>query len=60
TGDTVEWTNKDSVIHTVKFDNFESPNLNQGETYTYIFDTPGTFNYICGPHPSMKGKIIVE
>lgn len=59
-GDTVEWQNNDSVTHTVKFDNFESEGLKQGGTYKHTFDTQGTYNYICGPHPYMKGTIIVQ
>lgn len=60
TGDTVEWKNNDSTIHTIVFDNLKSDSINQGGTYTHTFDTAGTFNYICGVHPSMKGTIIVQ
>ncbi|WP_050741290.1 plastocyanin/azurin family copper-binding protein [Acetobacterium bakii] len=59
-GDTVEWQNNDAVIHTVKFDTFESPDMGEGAIYTTSFDTPGTYPYICGPHPYMEGTIIVE
>lgn len=60
TGTTVTWTNKDSVAHDIKSDSFNSPSLAQNQTFSFTFNDKGTFNYICGVHPSMKGKIIVE
>ena len=33
--------------------------LAKGETATVTFNRPGTYNYICTPHPSMIGQIIV-
>lgn len=59
-GTTVVWTNNDTAGHNIKSDIFTSPTLAQGETFSFKFDTAGTFEYICGVHPSMKGKIIVE
>ncbi|MFQ5886404.1 MAG: plastocyanin/azurin family copper-binding protein, partial [Anaerolineae bacterium] len=38
----------------------ESPRLNKGDSWSYTFDVAGTFDYICGLHPSMKGQIIIE
>jgi plastocyanin len=60
-GTTVRWTNKDSAGHTVVSDTgvWESGDLGQGGTFSREFDTPGTFAYHCGVHPSMKGEIIV-
>lgn len=60
-GDTVIWTNKDSVSHTVSGDN-GGPNsafLNQNQTYSFTFDNTGSFSYHCKPHPSMTGTVIV-
>jgi plastocyanin len=31
----------------------------KGQAATLKFDTPGTYDYICGLHPNMKGKIEV-
>jgi plastocyanin len=59
-GTTVKWTNEDSAPHTVKFNDFQSGQLPQGGTYEHQFNTAGTFEYTCGIHPSMKGKVVVE
>jgi plastocyanin len=61
-GQVVIWTNNDSVNHTVtaKDGSFTSPALKKGETFSYTFNTPGTFNYSCSIHPSMSGTVIVE
>jgi plastocyanin len=59
-GGTVTWTNQDSAVHTVKFGSDESPSLSKGQTYSKTFSNAGTFDYGCGIHPAMKGKIIVK
>jgi len=62
-GESVTWTNKDSVRHTITSDlgnELDSSMINNGESYTHIFNTPGTYQYHCTPHPSMKGTIIVK
>ncbi len=59
-GSTVTWANQDTTTHTVKFGDEESKPLGKGQTYSKTFDTPGTFDYACGLHPSMKGKVIVK
>jgi len=60
-GQTVTWTNQDSVVHTVTGDGgIESDNLSKGDSYSKTFDTEGTFDYHCSIHPSMKGQVIVE
>jgi plastocyanin len=45
----VDWTNKSGLQHDVKADNgsFKSELLNQNETYSFTFTTPGDFRYIC-------------
>ncbi len=58
-GSTVTWTNQDDVGHTVKFAFEESGFLEKGETYSYTFNNKGNFDYECGPHPFMKGKVVV-
>lgn len=60
---TVIWTNKDSSAHTIVSDSgneISSDSISNGETYAHTFNTPGTYNYHCGIHPSMKGTIIVQ
>ena len=62
-GDTVTWENYDSVAHTVTSDSgseLNSTYLAKAQEYSHTFNTRGTFDYHCIPHPNMKGKIIVE
>jgi nitrite reductase (NO-forming) len=61
-GTTVTWTNNDpGVMHTVTSvaGTFDSGPLNNGDTFSYTFDSPGEFDYLCTPHPWMKGRISV-
>jgi len=60
-GTTVVWRNNDSVVHTVTSTtgDFDSGNLAFGETFQFTFNTPGSFNYFCEIHPSMRGQIVV-
>ena len=59
---TVVWTNDDDVPHTVTASNklFDSGNMNQGDTFSYEFTTPGVYTYACSYHPWMKGTVIVK
>ncbi|HEV8601382.1 MAG TPA: cupredoxin family copper-binding protein [Patescibacteria group bacterium] len=61
-GDIVIWTNNDSAPHTVTGDSGGpgSSNLSANQTYSFTFNTIGTFNYHCAIHPSMKGVVIVS
>jgi plastocyanin len=58
-GTTVIWTNNDSAVHNIKSADFNSPEMKKGETYKFKFDKAGTYDYSCGIHPTMTGKIIV-
>ena len=59
-GTPVEWVNDDSVPHRIEFENFASRNLNKLDAFDHKFETKGTYDYVCGIHPSMKGMIVVE
>lgn len=59
-GTKVTWTNEDTAVHAINSDTFNSQNLNQGDKYEFTFNNKGSFDYICGIHPYMKGKIVVE
>lgn len=59
-GTTVVWINDDSAPHQIKSSTFNSQRLNQGQSFTFTFDTAGTFDYSCSIHPVMQGKIVVE
>jgi amicyanin len=62
-GTTVTWTNLDSVAHTVTSDNGSELNselFGKDGKYSHTFNSIGTFDYHCAPHPSMKGKVVVQ
>lgn len=60
-GDTIVWTNKDSAPHTVTGNTGgpSSGTLNQNQTYSFTFNSVGTFSYKCALHPSMTGVVMV-
>lgn len=60
-GTTVTWTNQDSVQHSVTFRNGmkDSGLLSQGQSFSYTFNTPGTYQYYCSIHPSMLATVTV-
>lgn len=59
-GTKVTWVNKDSTVHTITSPSFTSGNLNTGDKFEFVFADAGTFDYTCGIHPSMKGKVEVK
>lgn len=58
-GDTVRWTNNDSVAFIVKSSSFQSPTLTKGMTFTYTFHESRTYNVYLATHPYTKSSIIV-
>lgn len=61
-GTKVTWVNQDAAKHNVVSDNPAGPQselLAKGESFGFTFDTAGTFNYLCEPHPYMKGVVTV-
>jgi amicyanin len=61
-GTTVTWENRDDIPHTVveKSKLFRSKALDTGDAYSFTFTSAGTYDYFCGLHPHMVGKIIVK
>lgn len=63
-GETVKWVNHEKrTSHSVLFlgpEGFESGRFFPDESWERTFDKPGVYPYSCGPHPEMKGKIVVE
>jgi plastocyanin len=62
-GTTVNWTNEDSVTHTITSDSgneLNSGQISAGQSYSHTFNQAGTYNYHCSIHYSMSGKVIVE
>ena len=39
---------------------FRAGMLQKGADAIVVFNEPGVFPYFCGPHPPMRGKVIVE
>jgi plastocyanin len=62
-GDSITWTNQDSVPHTVTLDDksVDSGNINgSGGTFSHAFSQAGTFTYHCSIHPTMKATVTVS
>jgi plastocyanin len=67
-GDTVLWTNPDTMIHFVTSGTvsdgpdggFDSGIIMQNRTFSYQFTKSGLYNYFCSAHPWMEGVVIVK
>lgn len=63
-GDTVTWTNKDSVPHDVVVTSgpvkFRSPMLTQGKSWSYTFSQAGAYSYTCSVHPDMHATVTAK
>jgi plastocyanin len=61
-GRTVTWKNLDGEPHlVVSLDGmFRSQALDQNDSFSFKFEKPGTYKYICTIHPQMKGTITVK
>src|SRR3954451_14247544 len=61
-GDTVVWTNKDIVPHSVTAAEakVESGDLQTGKRFKLVARNKGEMNYICRLHPVMKGVVVVK
>jgi glucose/arabinose dehydrogenase/plastocyanin len=61
-GDTVRWTEKDGAFHTTTSDTglWNSGSLDLNETFSFTFNSVGTYNYHCTPHPMMTGMVVVQ
>jgi plastocyanin len=62
-GETVRWTNDEKrTSHSVIFPaegGLESVRMFPGESWERRFDKPGRYEYRCGPHPEMRGTVVV-
>ena len=61
-GQPVRWLNGDDSPHqiTVTKTKERSVILTKGQSAVMAFNTPGSYDYICGLHPSMKGTVEVK
>ena len=60
-GQTITWRNKTLGPHTVTSTSelFNSGRIEGGTAYALTFSNPGTFDYYCTVHPTMKGVVTV-
>ncbi len=62
-GETVHWTNDDSVGHNVSYvsgPKFTSSGLlDPGKTFSFKLTHAGTIHYVCTIHPFMTATIVV-
>jgi plastocyanin len=56
----VTWTNDDSAPHQIVAGNQKTAVLQKGQSAQLSFASAGSFDYVCGIHPTMKGKIVVQ
>lgn len=63
-GTTVKWTNREKrTSHSIRFlgaDGFESERMFPDESWQRKFTQTGEVIYSCGPHPEMRGRLVVE
>lgn len=63
-GTTVEFLNRDNVMHTVFTPSavagrFDLGVLSTGQTRSYTFTKPGIVPVLCAPHPEMEAYVVV-
>ena len=60
-GQTVTWTNRDDIPHTVVCaGKFRSKTMDTDGTFSFTFAAPGEYKYFCSLHPHMTGMVKVE
>ena len=62
-GDTVTWTNNDTLPHTATVESDQTCTTEQlagGASGGIVFNTAGTYAFFCKVHPSMKGTVTVS
>lgn len=62
-GAVVVWTNHDAMPHNLQLGSpvkIVGDMLRAGQSMAIKFNTAGEYNYVCTPHPFMKGKVTVK
>lgn len=62
-GDTIVWINHDMFPHTSTVDGAAGWNtglIPADSSRSAVGRRPGTYNYVCQVHPTMRGKVIVR
>jgi plastocyanin len=59
-GDTIEWVNKDTLVHTATATNGDwNVNIAPNQSGQVVLNKTGAADYYCKFHPNMKGRVIV-
>ena len=61
-GTLVVWTNDSTEGHSIVIEGamLSSGLIAPGGAYALLFEKPGKYHYVCGPHPNMSGDIVVS
>jgi len=61
-GEKLIFVNEDAAPHTATANSgdFDTAQLNQGESGTIVINDAGTYEYFCTIHPAMKGTVVVK
>jgi plastocyanin len=65
-GTTVRWDNSDEILHTATSGtpdattaDFDGQMSGAGTSFSFTFETPGTYAYFCSRHVFMTGEVVV-
>jgi plastocyanin len=58
-GDTIEWINKDALVHTATVKGGWEVMIPAKKSGSLVMQSAGDFDYYCRFHPNMKGRIAV-
>ena len=60
-GTTIVFRNRDDIPHSVvgSKGEFHSKALDTDDSFSFTFTKAGTYDYSCGLHPKMQGRIVV-
>jgi plastocyanin len=59
-GDTIEWVNKDALVHTATATNGDwNVTIAPKKSERVVLKKPGAVDYFCTLHPNMKGRVVV-
>ena len=60
-GTTIVFHNRDDISHSVvgSTGEFHSKALDTDDSFSFTFAKAGTYDYSCGLHPRMQGRIVV-
>jgi plastocyanin len=59
-GDTIEWINKDPIVHTATVKGEWEVMIPAKKTVSQHLDKPEAVDFYCRFHPNMKGRLRVE